>query len=118
MVNPVSESHPFTGLFAGDYFIHCFDFDGQTFFAYGLVREIGLDGRYHVDSQSQHSPTKAFVPKQDQRVIGRISKRAYALARMRHWPNSEAGVLAVLDYSTGKLVALSVSERLRLLLVH
>ena len=113
------ESNAFTGLLAGDYFIHCFEFEGQTLFAYGHVLEIGPDGRHHVDYQSQHRQSKhATAREEDHRVIGRISKRAYALARLRHWPKSEAGILAVLDYSVGQPVALSVSERLWLLFVH
>jgi hypothetical protein len=38
---PQNEVHAMTGLCPGDYFIHEFDFDGQSFFAYGLLRSIG-----------------------------------------------------------------------------
>ena len=105
---------------AGDYFIFCFDFDGQVFFAYGLVRRITLDGKSHhaADYPAQQLPLRsATVQSEDHRLVGRISKRAFVLARMRHWPNSETGVLAILDYSAGRPVDLSLAERLRLMLV-
>ncbi len=90
------EAHHFTGLFPGDYFVHRFDFGGQIVIAYGLVRRIGADGQYHVDYQAQQPPFQPVTIQNDaHRVIGRISKRAYRLAQMRHWPNSESGVIAI-----------------------
>lgn len=115
----MSEAHHFTGLFPGDYFVHRFDFGGQIVIAYGLVRRIGADGQYHVDYQAQQPPFQPVtIQNGAHRVIGRISKRAYRLAQMRHWPNSESGVIAIVDYSAGKPISLSLSERLRLLFVY
>jgi hypothetical protein len=44
-VDQQRQVHAFTGLFPGDYFVHEFDFDGQRFFAYGLVRHIDEGAR-------------------------------------------------------------------------
>ena len=44
-----NEAHAFTGLFPGDHFIHEFDFEGQSFFAYGLLRRVeGTQGNPQV----------------------------------------------------------------------
>jgi hypothetical protein len=113
-----NEVHAFTGLFPGDYFIHEFDFEGESFFAYGLLRQI-VGTKYHADYQCSRPPSQpTTVEKQSHRVVGRISRRAYELARLRGWPNSQAGVDAVIDYSAGKRIRLSIAERLKLLLVR
>jgi hypothetical protein len=114
----MSGPHAMTGLFSGDYFIHRFDFDGHVFFAYGLLRSIDSEGRYHADYQCKEPPLKPTdVAKEDHRVVGRISKQAYMLARLRGWPNTESDVALLIDYSAGKSIALSVGERIRLLFV-
>jgi len=112
---PQNEVHAMTGLFPGDYFIHEFDFNGQSFYAYGLLRHI--DGtKYHADYKCSNPPSKPLtVSKQSHRVIGRISKRAYQLARLRRWPNSRTAVSALIDFSAGKKIPLSFSERFSLL---
>ena len=115
----MDEPHAFTGLFAGDYFIHRFDFDGHVVFAYGFVRSIDAEGHYHADYMAQEPPSKpASIEKEDHLVVGRITRRGYALARIRNWPNSEAGVAAIVDFAAGRPVALSLSERLRLLFIR
>lgn len=115
----MNEPHPFTGLFPGDYFIHRLDFGGQIVIAYGLVRQIDENGQYHADYQTQQTPAQPVTIQSDaHRVIGRISRRAYRLAQMRNWPNSESGVATIIDYSAGKPIALSLSERLQLLFTH
>ena len=98
---PQNEVHAMTGLFPGDYFIHEFDFDGQSFFAYGLLRRI--DGtKYHADYKCSNPPSQPLTaPKQSHRIVGRISKRAYQLARLRRWPNSQEAVAALIDFSAG-----------------
>jgi hypothetical protein len=54
-----NEVHALTGLFPGDYFIHEFDLDGQSFFAYGLLRSI--DGtKYHADYKCRQSTVTAI----------------------------------------------------------
>jgi len=113
-----NEVHALTGLFPGDYFIHEFDFDGQSFFAYGLLRSI--DGtKYHADYKCSNPPSQPLtVPKQSHRLVGRISKRAYQLARLRQWPNSQTAVSALIDFSAGKKIPLSFSERVSLLFVR
>src|ERR1700739_1899329 len=99
----VNEVHAMTGLFPGDYFIHEFDFDGERFFAYGLLRRIDDDGKYYADYRCTRPPSEpTTVSKESRRVVGRISRRAYELARLRGWPNSQSGVAAVVDYSAGK----------------
>ncbi|HLV86332.1 MAG TPA: hypothetical protein VKV39_05095 [Candidatus Sulfotelmatobacter sp.] len=110
--------HAMTGLFPGDYFIQEFDFDGQSLFAYGLLRRI--DGtKYHADYNCSNPPSQpSSVSKESHRVVGRISKRAYHLARLRRWPNSQAAVSALIDFSAGKKIPLSVSERFSLLFVR
>jgi len=114
----VTEPHVFTGLFAGDYFIHRIDFGGHVVFAYGLVRSITPDGQYHCDYMAQEPPTKpTSLEAQDTRVVGRISRRGYALAAYRNWPNSEAGVACIVDFSAGRRIPLSFSERFRLLFI-
>jgi len=115
---PQNEVHAMTGLFPGDYFIHEFDFDGQSFFAYGLLH--GIDGtQYHADYQCSRPPSQPLtVSKDSHRVVGRITRRAYELARLRRWPNSQAGVAAVIDYSAGKQIPLSLTERFRLVFVR
>jgi hypothetical protein len=113
-----NQVHAFTGLFPGDYFIHEFDFGGQSFFAYGLLQRIE-DGKYYADYQSSRPPSQpTTVEKESHRVVGRISRRAYELARLRGWPNSQTGVSAVTDYSAGKRIQLSFRERFRLLFVR
>jgi hypothetical protein len=113
-----NQAHALTGLFPGDYFIHEFDFDGQRFFAYGLLQRIE-DGKYHADYKCSRPPSEpTTVGKESHRVVGRISRRAYELARLRGWPNSEAGVAAVIDYSAGKRIPLSFGERFRLFFVR
>jgi hypothetical protein len=115
----MNEVHALTGLFPGDYFIHEFDFDGQSFFAYGLLHRIDNDGKYHADYQSSRPPSQPrTVSKESHRVVARINRRAYELARLRGWPNSQAGVTAVIDYSTGKRIALSPPERFRLFFIQ
>jgi hypothetical protein len=115
----MDNSHHFTGLFAGDYFIHRFDFDGQGLFAYGLLRQIDENGKYHTDYQSQKPPAKPIsVDGENHRVIGRISRRAYILAKLRSWPNTEAGVAAIVNYSAGRPIELSLSERFQLCFVR
>src|SRR5947209_16388391 len=100
--------HALTGLFPGDYFIHEFDFDGQSFFAYGLLHRID-EGKYHADYQCSCPPSQpTAVEKESHRVVGRISRRAYELARLRGWPNSQSGVAALIDYSAGKRIPLSL----------
>jgi len=115
---PQNEAHAMTGLFPGDYFIHEFDFGGEIFFAYGLLRSI--DGtKYHADYNSCNPPSRPLtVSKQSHRVVGRISKRAYQLAGLRRWPNSQTAVLALIDFSAGKKIPLSFSERISLLFVR
>jgi hypothetical protein len=115
---PTKRSSCHDGSFPGDYFIHEFDFDGQSFFACGLLRSI--DGpNYRADYMSRNPPSKPTrISKESHRVVGRISKRAYQLARLRQWPNSQAAVSALIDFSAGKKIPLSFSERFRLLLVR
>lgn len=115
---PQNVVHAMTGLFPGDYFVHEFEFGGQSFFAYGLLRSI--DGtKYHADYKSGNPPSKpSTVSKESHRVVGRISKRAYQLARLRQWPNSQAEVSALIDFSAGKKIRLSFSERVSLLFVR
>jgi hypothetical protein len=50
--------------------------------------------------------------------VGRISKRAYALAAFRNWPNCESGVAAIVEFSAGRRIPLSLSERVRLLFIR
>ena|ERR1022692_1491911 len=108
-----------TGLFPGDYFIHEFDFDGQSLFAYGLLHRVEDDGKYHADYQSSRPPSQpTTVSKDSHRVIGRISRRAYELARLRGWPNSRVGVTPLIDYSAGKQIRLSLQERFRLFFIR
>lgn len=115
----MSETHTFTGLFPGDFFIHRFDLAGQIFFAYGIIRDIDLNGNYRADYQSQQPPLKPLsVQNEEHRVVGRISKRAYELARLRNWPNNEEEVAMIIEYSTGRPVTLSIFERIRLFLVR
>ena len=115
---PQNSVHAMTGLFPGDYFIHEFEINGQSFFAYGLLRDIA-DGKCRADYQSRRPPAQpTVIEKESHRVVGRISRRAYELARLRHWPNSRPEVAELIDFSAGKRVRLSVSERLRLLLVR
>ena len=113
-----NEVHTMTGLFPGDYFIHEVDFDGQSFFAYGLLRSI--DGsEYRADYNCSNPPSQpSTVSKESHRVVGRISKRAYQLARLRGWPNSQTAVSALIDFSAGKKIPLSFSERFSLLFVR
>ena len=115
---PQNEVHAMTGLFPGDYFIHEFDFDGQSFLASGLHRRI--DGtKYHADYKCSNPPSQPLTaPKQSHRIVGRISKRAYQLARLRRWPNSQEAVAALIDFSAGKRIPLSLSERVRLLFIR
>src|SRR5271168_1097774 len=92
-----NKAHAMAGLFPGDYFIHEFDFDGQSFFAYGLLRRVEDDGKYHADYQSSHPLSQpTTVTKDSHRVVGRINRRAYELARLRGWPNSQAGVVSLI----------------------
>jgi hypothetical protein len=115
----MNKVHAMTGLFPGDYFVHEFDFAGQRFFAYGLLRRIEDDGKDHADYQSSRPPSQPMTVSEDShRVVGRISRRAYELARLRGWPNSQAGVAALIDYSAGKRIRLSLRERFRLLFIR
>ena len=116
--SPQNEVHAFTGLFPGDFFIHEFDFGGQSFFAYGLLKQI--DGtKYHADYQCSNPPSQPLsVDKDSHRIVGRISRRAYELARLRRWPNSQAAVAALIDFSAGKKIPLSLSERFSLLFIR
>jgi hypothetical protein len=95
-----------------------FGFDGESFFAYGLLRSI--DGaKYHADYNCGKPPSQPLtVSKESHRVVGRISKRAYELARLRRWPNSQKAVSALIDFSAGKKIPMSFSERLSLLFVR
>jgi len=113
-----NEVHAFTGLFPGDYFIHEFELDGQSFFAYGLLRQI--EGReYHADYQcSGWESRPETVEKEEHRIVGRISRRSYELARLRGWPNTRVGVEAVIDHSAGEKIRLSLGERFRLLFIR
>lgn len=116
-INPVEvkQPHALTGLFAGDYFIQRINFGGHVVFAYGFVRRITIEGQYHCDYMSQEPPTKpTTLLRGDILLVGRISKRGYALARLRNWPNSESGVGAIVDFSAGRHVPLSLRERFRL----
>jgi hypothetical protein len=115
----MSKENPLMGLFPGDYFIHRFDFDGQILFAYGLLGRVDDDGKYYCDYRcNQPPPELKELDNEVHRVVGRISRRAYELARMRGWPNTEAGVAEVIDYSVGKNVKLSLEERLRLFFIR
>ena len=97
-----NEVHHMTGLFPGDYFIHEFDIDGKRLFAYGLLRSIDRPN-YYVHYDCSNPPSQPLtLSKQSHRVVGRISKRAYQLARLRRWPNSQAEVSALIDFSAGK----------------
>lgn len=112
----MNKPHHFTGIFAGDYFIHRFILDGNQLFAYGYLRQIDRDGQYHIDYQSQQPPSKPLTLDADaHQIIGRISRKAYLLAKMRHWPNDAVGVAIIIDYSASKPTALSFGEWLRLL---
>ena len=115
----MNDPHAFSGLFAGDHFIHEFTISGQLLYAYGLIRKIDGEGKYHSDYQSQQPPSKTIeLEPESHRVLARISKKAYALARLRQWPNTAAEVATIVDYSSGKAIRLSVTERLRLLLIN
>ena len=113
-----NKTHAFTGLFPGDHFIHEFDLGGQSFFAYGLLTRID-HGKYHANYQSSPPPCQpTLIEKESHRIVGRISRRAYELARLRGWPNSQDGVAAVIDYSTGKRIRLSFRERIKLFFIR
>jgi hypothetical protein len=113
------EAHAMAGLFPGDYFIHRFEIGERILFAYGLLRLIDEVGKYHADYRCSQPPAQpAEIAQSKQRVVGRISRRAYELARMRGWPNTEAAVAAVIDYSAGKGVPLRWEERFRLFFVR
>ena len=115
----MNEPHAFTGLFAGDHFIHEFTISGHALYASGVVRTIDADGHYHSDYQSRQPPSKTIeLEPESHRVLARINKKAYELARLRRWPNTASEVTAIVDYSAGKPVRLSVAERLRLLLIN
>ena len=114
----MSEAHAFTDLFPGDYFIHRFDFDGHIIFAYGFLRNINANGQYQADYQSQKPPTQpTSVEKEAHLFVGRINKKAYALARLRNWPNTQEQVDTIIAYSAGKPVGLSFRERTQLMFV-
>jgi hypothetical protein len=110
-----AKPHAFTGLFAGDYFIHRFDVGDHVFIAYGFLRSI-KDGKYYAEYPFQKRPLSkpGTIEKEDHKVIGRITKQAYALAKIRNWPNDESGVAAIIDYAAGRPVILSLNERIRL----
>lgn len=109
--------HALTGLFPGDYFIHEFDLEGQSFFSYGLIHRIE-DGIYYADYQCSCPPSRpTTVEKESHRVVGRISRSAYELARLRGWPNSPTEVWLLIEYSAGKRIRLSLWEKFRLLLI-
>jgi hypothetical protein len=113
-----NEAHAMTGLFPGDYFIHEFDLNGQIFFTYGLLRS-RVGAKYHADYNCSNPPSQPMTAsKQSHRVVGRISKRAYQLARLRRWPNSQTAVSALIDFSAGKKIPLSFSERINLLFIR
>lgn len=117
MILKMSENHAFTGLFPGDYLIHLFDFDGYQTFAYGFLRNITASVQYEADYQCQQPPSQPIeMEKESHRVVGRISKKAYSLARLRNWPNTQAEVDEIVAYSGGKRIQLSFRERIQLFL--
>ncbi len=69
---PQNAVHAMTGLFPGDYFIHEFEINDQSFFAYGLLRDI-VDGKYHADYQASRPPARpTVIEKESHRIVGRI----------------------------------------------
>lgn len=107
--------HAMTGLFPGDYFIHEFEMGGKTLFAYGLLHRIDDGQQYHADYQCSAPPSQpTSIEKKSHRVVGRINRRAFELARMRGWPNSPEGVDAIIRYAAGQQTPLTLIERLRL----
>jgi hypothetical protein len=111
---PQNEVHAMAGLLPGDYFIYALEIDGQRIFSYGLLRSIDGDN-YHAFYQSAKPPSRPLtISGGSHRVVGRISKRAYELARLRGWPNSQTAVSDLIDFSAGKKIPLSFSERFSL----
>ncbi len=115
----MNTTHAMAGLFPGDHFIHRLDFNGSPVIAYGLLNRIDSDGKYHADYQCRQSPTQPTEASKDSHaVVGRISKKAYELARIRNWPNTESEISFLIAYSAGKPIKITIAERLRLLFIH
>jgi hypothetical protein len=111
---PQNEVHAMAGLLPGDYFIYALEIDGQRIFSYGLLRSI--DGEiFRADFRCVKPRSQPLtIPKESHQFVGRISEEAYELARLRGWPNSQTAVSDLIDFSAGKKIPLSFSERFSL----
>src|SRR6266403_3032441 len=111
----MDKKNPYGGLFPGDYFIHRIEMDGYIVHAYGFLRGKDHAGRLFADYQAQQTPTQPVSIDGDKTVVvGRITREAYCLAKLRHWPDSDEGVLAIITFSGGRKGVASFSERIRL----
>ena len=117
----INQVHEFTGLFPGDYFIHEFALkEGSVFAVRAFLRSISVDGKYYSIISPEFEPREPGLLRtfgELHSVLGRISHRAYELARLRGWPDSPAGVASIVAFSAGKKVKLSILERCRLFFI-
>lgn len=104
-------------LSPGDHFIQRVEYQGQSFFFYCIVKKIDEEGQQHLAVQGRQFPPQGVeIEKDSNHFAGKISKRAYKLACLRGWPNDEAGVNAILAYSSDESGALSLLESLHLMI--
>lgn len=111
-----SDSNPFEGLFPGDYFIQRMDFDGDIIHAYGFLQGEDHAGRLHAHYQCRRPPSRpASIAGESMKVVGRISQAAYKLAKLRGWPDDDAGVLSIIAFSGGRPGEATFLERVRIM---
>ena len=112
----MDKKNPYEGLFPGDYFIHRIEMGGEIFHAYGFLKGKDHAGNLYSDYQCSVAPTQELrIDAQRTEVVGRITKRAYLLAKLRNWPDSDEGILAIIAFSGGREGVASLMERIRLL---
>ena len=110
------KKNPYEGLFPGDYFIHRMEMGGQIVHAYGFLRGKDHAGKLFADYQVRTPPTQELsVDADNMEVVGRISCKAYCLAKLRRWPDSDEDVLAIIAFSGGHKGIASLAERIQLL---
>lgn len=94
--------------------------NGGSVFSYERLVRVDSDGSCepewysHDAAGSSHPP----LPSGAHRIVGRLSRRAFELARLRNWPKAEAEVDALVRYSNGAPLALSLAERCQLFFIR
>jgi hypothetical protein len=115
----MNDSLSSANLVVGDHYVRRLEYDGRTSFCYERVLRVEPDGSRVVESFSRDPGAASHppLPAGSHRIHGRLSRRAFELARLRTWPDSEEAVQELVQYSAGGLLRLSVQERLQLVFV-